>query len=433
MLKLAVYSGIVRACGTVLGAIASISLARILGVDGYGIYAYALSIATLVGVLGQFGLPMLVVRETAALAVQQDHGAIWLFRRWAMRLALRVSVIVMTTGLAIAWIAHHATDASTLPIAIALILVPLIAAEQVNSATLRGLNRTMIGQVPEYLIRPLLFLLLILVSYLTLAREALLPEMMVAAYAASVACSLLFTFSVLNAHCRRVPRTRQIARESITRWTASLLPFSVLGGSSVLVSQTDLVMLGLLTDSASVGIYRVATQVAALVVFGLSAVNAVIAPRMAALYQQKDFRALRQVAVGAARLSASLAAIVVLVLLLAGEQLVSIVFGHAFRAATTPLLILAVGQLCNAGMGSVGYLLNMTGFERDSMQGFAIAATLNLVLNAILIPLWSVTGAAIATSASIIVWNLVLTSRVKRRLGMSVGALSLTRASGESR
>ena len=86
---------------------------------------------------------------------------------------------------------------------------------------------------------------------------------------------------------------------------------------------------------------------------------------------------------------------------------------------------LALGQLVNAGMGSVGALLNMTDHERDTLRGVAIAAVANVVLGLVLIPLYGLEGAAIATAVPLIIWNLLLRQAVWRRIQIETLAFSL--------
>jgi O-antigen/teichoic acid export membrane protein len=67
----------------------------------------------------------------------------------------------------------------------------------------------------------------------------------------------------------------------------------------------------------------------------------------------------------------------------------------------------------------VGLLLNMSGHEKDTVVGSGIAVVVNLVLNLALIPAWGMTGAAAATTLSLVTWNLILIGRVRHRLGIS--------------
>ena len=93
-------------------------------------------------------------------------------------------------------------------------------------------------------------------------------------------------------------------------------------------------------------------------------------------------------------------------------------FGPEFTRGYWALAILTVGQLVNASVGSVGFLMSMTGHQREAARVFAGAAVLNVVLNASLIPLWGINGAAIATATTTIIWNVALALYVWRRLGV---------------
>ena len=95
-----------------------------------------------------------------------------------------------------------------------------------------------------------------------------------------------------------------------------------------------------------------------------------------------------------------------------------IAFGKEYVSSYVALTILTFGQLINAAIGSVGNLLNMTGHERDTMRAVAFAAAVNIVLNTVLIPSYSIEGATIATAITLTIWNLVLRRAVLRRLGI---------------
>ena len=87
-----------------------------------------------------------------------------------------------------------------------------------------------------------------------------------------------------------------------------------------------------------------------------------------------------------------------------------------------PLAILCIGQLANAGIGSVAYLLIMTGHGREAATGIGVGAIVELLLSLLLIPRWGASGAAVATAISLITWNVVLAVFLWRRTGISATA-----------
>jgi O-antigen/teichoic acid export membrane protein len=193
----------------------------------------------------------------------------------------------------------------------------------------------------------------------------------------------------------------------------------LIGGAGVVNGHADMIMLGWFGEPEEVGVYRVAVQGAALVAFGLHAVNPIIAPEFSRLYAQSNIKQLQRVVTASARAILVAALPVVLLFTLYGTAIVSWVFGSEYTDADMPLVILSVAQLINAGYGSVGLLMTMTGHENDAARTMWTTASINIVLNAILIPWLGMNGAALASAISLIVWNAVLFRKVRTNLNIS--------------
>jgi ABC-type sugar transport system permease subunit len=61
----AFWTVVLKSANTLLGFVTTVLLARLLGAEGYGIYAYALALVSLLAMPAHAGLPNLVLRETA--------------------------------------------------------------------------------------------------------------------------------------------------------------------------------------------------------------------------------------------------------------------------------------------------------------------------------------------------------------------------------
>jgi O-antigen/teichoic acid export membrane protein len=82
------------------------------------------------------------------------------------------------------------------------------------------------------------------------------------------------------------------------------------------------------------------------------------------------------------------------------------IFGNEFIVGSLFLIVLCIGQLINSMSGSVGVILQMTGYQKVFQNIVLMALVLNVILNVILIPLYGGLGAAIATVVSISSWNI---------------------------
>lgn len=77
------------------------------------------------------------------------------------------------------------------------------------------------------------------------------------------------------------------------------------------------------------------------------------------------------------------------------------IFGSNYAEGAMALTILSIGQFVNVIAGSVGVLLNMSGHKRVWRNIALLTGVLNVILNITLIPIWGITGVAIATATSI--------------------------------
>src|SRR5690606_5924058 len=100
----------------------------------------------------------------------------------------------------------------------------------------------------------------------------------------------------------------------------------------------------------------------------------IISPHIVKAFRSNDMRRLQQIS----RLSARGAFVIALPIgvstFFLGEWLLEAFFGKEYATLSfMPLVVLAIGQLFNVFFGSVGFLLAMTGNERQSFKGQVVA------------------------------------------------------------
>ncbi len=78
-----------------------------------------------------------------------------------------------------------------------------------------------------------------------------------------------------------------------------------------------------------------------------------------------------------------------------------------------------IGQFINILCGSVGYILLMTDKQNVFKNIMILATFLNIAMNIILIPLYGINGAAIASSISLILWNVISFVYIYRKYNIS--------------
>ncbi|WP_221177839.1 flippase [Salinisphaera orenii] len=410
----------IKSANAILGFAVAVVLARVLGPEGYGVYSFALALLMVTAIPAQVGVPQLVVRETATAQADEDWGLMRGLWRWGNAAVAILSVLALLAVSGVVLLTDIGGDgprAATLTVGLA--VIPLLALAKVRGASLRGLRKVVQGQLPESVIRPAVLLALV-GAWAALAGpgNTMRPERAMALYAVAsilafgIGAWLLRRFrpSVLSTAPRPVYQHRA--------WAKAVIPLALITGLQLINNYADLIVLGIFRADEEVGVYRAVFQMTLLVVFGLQAMNQVLQPHFARLYQRGDYHRLQRLVTLSARVILALALPPVLLFLIAGEVLLAWVFGDAFRTGAVTLGVLAVGQLFNSAMGSVGMLLNMTGHERDTMRGIAWAAAANVVMNFALIPIFGMEGAAAASVLTLIWWNILLRRAVIKRLGL---------------
>ena len=115
----------------------------------------------------------------------------------------------------------------------------------------------------------------------------------------------------------------------------------------------------------------------------------------------------------------TLAALPITIFLLIFPEFVLSFFGNDFTGGAWLLRILAIGQFISVISGSVAYLLNMTGHEKDRRNVLMFNAMLTIILALILNPIYGAIGSALASAIGIASTNLMALGFVKKRLGFS--------------
>lgn len=413
--------GVLKLLWLPLTLTASILLARGLGPEGYGHYAFVMAVISLLALPVGPGLGELVTREVS----KYHHGADWGLFRGLLRRAHQWVVLASAAMAALIAVpavlnGRWAMDDRWTLLLIASAMLPLLGLNALRASTLRGLRNVLYAQIPELLIRPGLHLFIagaLLLAGLLNSATALLSQILAAASA--------FLYGAWVLSRLRPPETRSAApsyRDG--EWARALLPFTLLAAVSTLNAQIGILALGWLGSASDVAAMQVAQNGAALVAMPLAIVNSVIAPHITRAHREGDKARLQRLSQLSARAALAVALPVALPLMFLGEPIVHFIYGEAYgHVVALPLAILVVGQIVNVAFGSVGMFLIMTGYERDTLLGQVIGLVVSFTVALALTPPLGAVGAALGVSIGLIVWNIVMAARVVKRLNLRPSAV----------
>ncbi len=416
----AMQSGGMKAAEVGLGFVVVLLLARWLGAAEYGRYAVAWSVLSLVPVFGALGLPQLLMRDGA---VYEQDGM------WGLRRGLLLSGLVYLAlwgllaagvGIALIWgVLDLGMEDRWLYLLAVILAVPAMLL-RVLGGWLLGRRRVVAGQLGEAVLRRGLVILFIGFAILTALRADATNALMLQG-AALVLAAMAVAVLVIRDE-RSLPGAPPLLH--LRRWGAGGASFLAIGALTVAMQHTDVLMLGSLVATEDAGIYHLAARMAELAALALAAVNVVLAPLFARLAAAGEIARLHRIAVTSARLLTLLGLAALAGFAVFGGWLLGL-FGVGFSDGRTALLILAAAQVANLACGSVALLLSMAGHAGATARGMAAGAGANVALNALLIPLYGIEGAALATGASLILWNLILLAAVGRKLNIDPSILGL--------
>ncbi|WP_156500608.1 lipopolysaccharide biosynthesis protein [Croceicoccus bisphenolivorans] len=392
----------------------SVLFARALGVDGYGNYAMAISVLTLIGIPVQMGLPTLVLRETSTGSMTGRWGRVRGMWAWATKRIAVSALPSLFIGLAIA--AAFCSQEAWLVALIGAPLVPLIALGRARDAALRGLHKIIWGQLSDAIGRPLLTFLLI--AALWFFANGLVPvEQAMIVTVAAAAAAFVFGALLLRRHSPEAIWHARPEQDSVA-WKNAILPLAALAGVQVASQNLGIVIVGALADPTSVALFKIAQSANSLVIVGLGMVAMIVGPRIASLHARGETAALQHLMATGAVFSLATMAPFVLILALWGNPILTALYGAGYSGAFPLLMVLLAGQCVNAFFGAVVTLLNMTGNERITLREMVAGTIVNLALTLALVPTHGAMGAAIASSIAMTVWNVMLWHRSRRVLGI---------------
>lgn len=396
--------------------IISILLARLLGAAGYGTYIYAISWSMVLGIPAALGLGRLAIRNVAAYHTRSDWSKIRGLLTWSTRITLLSSGLTMIIA---AWCAYslltHENNETLRAFLMALLLLPIMALTQLKQSALQGLHHIVTGQFPVMIFQPLVIIVFITIAFFY-------PQLQLSATSAvginvtAAGLTLLLSIYLFNHIIPGIYRNSEASYEK-SIWIRSAASMLVISGLHIINSRTDVIMIGMLLNDNAVGIYNVAARGSELILFFLAPISAALGPVITRLYTEEDMERLQNIITLSSRILFLLSLPIALVLIIFGPLYLSL-FGNDFASGDTTLSILCTGQLFNIAVGPVSLLLIMSRHEREAAISLGTGAALNIILNSVLIPVWGIEGAALATICSKTLWAIMMGFWAYKRIGV---------------
>ncbi|MCW8933006.1 MAG: oligosaccharide flippase family protein [Gammaproteobacteria bacterium] len=419
--KVATGTATIYAIGIVLTLMSQIILTNILGSHQYSIYYYVLTWLFILTIISKFGIDILLLRFIPKYNIKCE----WQFFKgiifWSKKNILKTSLSISSLYLLTVFLFRNNLEQElTNTFYIGCLAIPLLTSIYIRYGILKGLKHPNLSLLPELIISPIILSLFVLITEYFFNRTNTASLTMLY-YVITLIIGSLLGQQWLK---KRLPTEIHHVNPNYKSryWLQITFPLFIITLLHQLLGNNDTILLGLINGTKNIGIYGIASKLSLAVSFPLIVANVLFAPIISECYSTNNINGLQHKLNKGMRFVIFSSIIFFTSLIFFREQVLTI-FGKDFLQGSTSLVILSIGQIINAILGPVGFLLSQTSYEKTVMKTLFLAVLLNIILNLLLIPDYGIEGAALATSISIISWNVILYYKVRQYLGIDASGL----------
>ncbi len=396
-----------------LGVFVTALVVRTLGSSGYGQWSTILVVLGLIAYLANFGMEEVALREAARAP---DHEAEWLGAVMMLRLLVMVPIILISV---IAIFVLHESEAMLIAGLI------LVIGEPFGGISALGLlfQLRVDNRVPMLILtlRSVLWGAAVVIIHIDHAGLVALAIAMVSTNSVGSIVQALLALKLFG----RWPRPSRARLRELIRIG---VPLGIAGVLIVSYAQIDQVIVFSVSGSHEAGLYGAVYNILNQSHFVPISILTTLSPVLAAAWPSDRARLLRT-----ARLTGELLAVAsfgaLAFAVVAAAPVVRLIFGSQFSAAAPALPVLggAYVLICFGYLN--GNLLVVLGMQKSLLRISLLALLINLIGNAVLVPLFGFMGAAAMTVATEVVVLACTSTLISRKLELGrprVGRLGRT-------
>lgn len=358
-----------------------------LNAEGMGKYSYASSIISYFALFASLGISTYAIREGAKVKDKPQQLST------VVNQLFSINIFATLIVLSVLWLLLLFTDifADNFDIVLVLsftIVFTTLAADWVN-VIFEDYFIITIRSLGVYLISfALIFLLvrdegdLLWYAFINVANAA-------------VTC-------ILNRlYCRRYVELKIIRKINIANHFRPILFLFINSLAASVYVNSDIIMLGIMTDNYTVGIYSIAVKIYSVVKSLLVAVYSSSIPRLSSYIGNKDFDSFKRTITDVFSFITLFLLPASMGLILLSGNIIYIFGGIKYSSAIITLRLLSVALVGAIFGGVVSSCLNIPlGKEKINMEATVISSLLNIILNLVVIPVYKQNGAAVTTVLS---------------------------------
>lgn len=412
--RMSAIAFMVRVVSAAIAFFSQVLMARWMGSFEYGIFVLVWVTMLIVGSISCLGFSTSVIRFIPEF---RERGMLEELRgivRVSRHVVLAASTLTALAGAAGVWLfAERIEDYYVVPFLLGLLCLPMVALTDLLQGVSRAHSWALSALLPTYISRPVLILV-----FMGAALLAGCPADATTAIIAAIAATYVTALGQLLSLGSRVSATIPAgdSRILLRQWFFISLPIFLVDSFFYLLTNADVLMVGFYRDPQEVAVYFATVKTLALVHFVYFAVKAGSAQRYAQ-FAHGDRHRLATFARETVSWTFWPSLAMAVVVLALGRPMLGL-FGEGFQSGYPLLFLLVVGVVARASVGPCESLLTMSGHQNSCALVFAATLALNIVLNVLLLPIFGLWGAAMATAFAMIFEAAGLSFTVWCKLGI---------------
>ncbi|RLM71386.1 flippase [Halorubrum sp. Atlit-8R] len=383
-------------------------LARELGQSAFGVVSIGISMFTLISTIILFGQNTGVGRYIPRLSSDKQ------IRDYVISAFVTVIPASVTCSIAIILFRQEISSAffdtsQVVPILIFAMVIPLAALMKLTVGVIQGLQNAQAKAIIQDVSLPVFLSVLgIFAAFQWKTAEAVSYAYLISYVLIAVVClyfiySRTSTFDLTGYKFRGKELLRFSAPLTIT-----LIMFQIL-------THMDIFVIGYYHPSELVGIYSAVYPITKLLIFVLGAFRFLFMPIFSEFHSEGNTKRMRETYNEMTEWIVLLTLPIFITLILFPETIISVLYGPAYTDGANVLILLCIGFFTHTVLGPNRNATTAIGDTDYISKVAVIIATINIVLNILLIPEYQLVGAATATVVSYVIWNVSLNYRLYTR------------------
>lgn len=382
--------------------VTNVAMTHMVSPSVYGIFGEVYTAALILSWIARMGFDGVLVRLLSTYRVKGERGlAVGLarFSTWTtVILGLLLGIFFFISAAAIARVVYH-NQTYILPLQEVALLIPLMALQLVYAGALQAFKEIKWKVYVDRVSQPLLTLIVLVILYFVGLRMEALSFSAIFGFLCSVLIGQVLFSKVLKRFAQNT-----LPRYTPKEWAFLAVPLSLNSLIRSVLNSTDVLFLSIFSTSVHAGIYMAADRVGVFVTMPLAALNTIFSPIIAEYYINGQYERLASMFKVVTKWSLSLSLPVFLCCLAFHDAILS-VFGPQYTVGGLVLIIICLGNLVDAGTGSVLQILSMTGRPKLIFINGIITVSVNIGLSLFLVERLDILGAAIAAALAVIIIN----------------------------